>query len=69
MNANNELPPLCTIPQLSRLPNLGLSQATLYRMAQVDQVPGIVRIPGRRLMIRSAVFLDWLQGNEDLIEP
>ena len=69
MKTNNELPALCTIPQLARLPNLGMNQATLYRMAQANDLPGIVKLPGRRLMIRSAVFLNWLQGNEDLIEP
>ena len=41
---------------------LGVSEATTRRLARQGSLPGLLRLEGRRLLVRRAVLLRWLAG-------
>jgi excisionase family DNA binding protein len=42
----------------------GLSTSVAYRLARQDRLPGLVRLPGRQLLVRRPVLEAWLTGRE-----
>lgn len=53
--------PLLTVSEAATL--TGLSKAVTYRLAAEDCLPGLLRLPGRRLMVRRKVLEAWLAGD------
>jgi excisionase family DNA binding protein len=53
---------LLTVPEAAAL--AGLSKAVAYRLAAEDRLPGLLRLPGRRLMVRRKVLEAWLVGDD-----
>ena len=65
MTPQDELPAMATIPRLASIPRIGLSERTLYRLAREDRLAGLIRLPGHRLLVRTAIFMAWLNGDTD----
>jgi len=42
----------------------GLSKSAAYRLAAANALPGLVRLPWARLLVRRRVLEDWLAGVE-----
>jgi excisionase family DNA binding protein len=57
MGDGSNLPLLLTADEAAQL--LRTTRAAIYAMIERRQLPGIVRL-GRRVLIRSADLLDWL---------
>jgi excisionase family DNA binding protein len=53
---------LLTVPEAAAL--AGLSKAVAYRLAAEDRLPGLLRLPGRRLRVRRRVLEAWLAGDD-----
>lgn len=60
MNTSNGLPILLTVDDVASI--LRTTRTAVYAMAARGQLPGLTRI-GRRLLIRSADLLRWLDQN------
>lgn len=43
----------------------GLSKSVAYRLAAAGALPGLVRLPGARLLVRRRVLEAWLDGRMD----
>ena len=54
--------PLLSVPEAAAL--AGLSKTVAYRLAALDELPGLVKLPGCRLMVRRKVLEAWLAGQE-----
>jgi excisionase family DNA binding protein len=52
-----DLPVLLTVQETASL--LRTTPKAIYAMVERHQLPGVVRL-GRRVLVRSAVLLDWL---------
>lgn len=55
---------LISVPEAAAL--AGLSKAAVYRLAALDELPGLVRLRGCRMMVRRLVLEAWLEGDEAL---
>jgi excisionase family DNA binding protein len=53
---------LLTVPEAAAL--AGLSKAVAYRLAAEDRLPGLLRLPGRRMRVRRRVLEAWLAGDD-----
>jgi predicted DNA-binding transcriptional regulator AlpA len=53
---------LISVPEAATL--AGLSKAAAYRLAALDALPGLVKLPGCQLMVRRRVLEAWLGGTE-----
>jgi len=53
---------LLSVPEAAAL--AGFSRAVAYRLVREDRLPGVVRLPGRRLRVRRRVLEAWLAGGE-----
>ena len=53
---------LLSVPEAAAL--AGLSRSVAYRLVTEDRLPGLVRLPGRRLLVRRHVLEAWLAGHE-----
>ena len=40
----------------------GLSKSVAYRLAAAGTLPGLVRLPGSRMLVRRRVLESWLSG-------
>lgn len=56
--------PLVTVPEAAAL--AGLTRSMAYRLASAGVLPGLVRLPGARLLVRRRVLEAWLSGNESV---
>ena len=56
--------PLVSIVEAAAL--AGLSKSAAYRLAAAGVLPGLVRLPGARLLVRRRVLEAWLDGVEDV---
>ncbi len=56
--------PLVSVTEAATL--AGLSKSVAYRLAAAGVLPGLVRIPGARLLVRRRVLEAWLAGVEGL---
>jgi predicted DNA-binding transcriptional regulator AlpA len=56
------LPPLISVSRASEI--LHMSRSTAYVLARSGQLPGVTKL-GSRFVVRTAVFLRWLQGQHD----
>ena len=52
--------PLISVGEAGHL--LGISESAAYRLAAVDALPGLVRLPGARMRVRASVLEAWLNG-------
>jgi len=52
--------PLLTIKQAARL--LGISESKAFELAREGNLPGLVKLPGHRQIVRRAVLEAWLAG-------
>ena len=52
--------PLISVARAAEL--AGLSKSVAYRLAAAGALPGLVRLPGMRLLVRRRVLEDWLAG-------
>jgi len=52
---------LLTVPEAAAL--AGLSKAVAYRLAAEDRLPGLLKLPGRRLRVRRRVLEAWPAGD------
>lgn len=48
---------------------MGISRRKAYYLAQVDALPGLVRVPGSELMVRRAILERWLAGDDHAPGP
>lgn len=55
--------PLLSIRDAADL--LGMSEATARRLARTGNLPGLVAIPGHRLLVRRRILEQWLAGERD----
>ena len=62
--APNGLPPLVPISAIPELTHGAISRSAAYRLAAVGALPGLTKLPGSRMWVRTAAFLDWLNGQE-----
>jgi excisionase family DNA binding protein len=44
----------------------GLSKSVAYRLAASDELPGLVKLPGCRMLVRRRVLEAWLSGTGPL---
>jgi hypothetical protein len=51
---------LLSVPEAAAL--AGLSKAVAYRLAALDRLPGLVKVPGCQLLVRRRVLEAWLAG-------
>jgi predicted DNA-binding transcriptional regulator AlpA len=58
---------LLSVPQAAAL--AGLSKTVAYRLAALDELPGLVKLTGCRLMVRRRVLVAWLGGQEPFHLP
>jgi len=56
--------PLLSVTQAANL--AGLSITVAYRLAKADALPGLVRLPGARLLVRRRVLEAWLSGDDEV---
>lgn len=56
--------PLLSIVEAATL--AGLSKSAAYRLAAAGVLPGLVRLPGARLLVRRRVLEAWLDGVESV---
>ncbi len=54
--------PLVSVAEAAIL--AGLSKSVAYRLAAAGVLPGLVRLPGARLLVRRRVLEAWLAGSE-----
>lgn len=54
--------PLVSVAQAAAL--AGLSKSVAYRLAAAGVLPGLVRLPGARLLVRRRVLEAWLAGSQ-----
>lgn len=54
--------PLLSIRQAADL--AGLSPSTAYQLAREGRLPGLVALPGHRLLVRRRILEQWLCGEE-----
>ena len=54
---------LLSVPEAAAL--AGFSRAVAYRLVREDRLPGLVKLPGRRLRVRRRVLEAWLAGEPD----
>ena len=52
--------PLISVAQAGRL--LGISESKAYELAREGNLPGLVKLPGHRNVVRRAVVEAWLSG-------
>ena len=52
--------PLMSVSEAAAL--AGLSKSVAYRLAQSGTLPGLVRLPGARMLVRRRVLEAWLSG-------
>lgn len=62
MQGDEQVRPLISIREAARL--AGLSRSRAYTLAASGELPGLVRLPGRRMLVRRRVLLAWLAGEE-----
>ncbi len=55
--------PLLSVTQAAKL--AGLSTTVAYRLAAGGALPGLVRLPGARLLVRRRVLEAWLSGEDE----
>ena|SRR5579859_2892145 len=55
--------PLLSISEAAVL--AGLSKSVAYRLATAGSLPGLVRLPGARMLVRRRVLEAWLRGDEN----
>lgn len=55
--------PLVSITEAAEL--AGLSKSVAYRLAAAGTLPGLVRLPGSRMLVRRRVLEAWLFGVGD----
>ena len=55
--------PLLSIREAAALAGLSVSDA--YRRARSGNLPGLVSVPGHRLLVRRRVLESWLAGERD----
>lgn len=53
---------LLSVPEAAAL--AGLSKSVAYQLVAQDRLPGLVKLPGRRLLVRRQVLEAWLAGRE-----
>jgi predicted DNA-binding transcriptional regulator AlpA len=53
---------LLSVPEAAAL--AGLSKSVAYRLVALDRFPGLLRLPGCRLLVRRRVLEAWLAGAE-----
>ena len=58
---------LLSVPQAAAL--AGLSKSVAYRLVAQDCFPGLLRLPGCRLLVRRRVLEAWLAGAEPREPP
>lgn len=51
---------LLTIAEAAKL--TGLAKSVAYRLAAQDELPGLVKLPGCRMLVRRRVLEAWLYG-------
>lgn len=56
--------PLVSVSEAATL--AGLSKSVAYRLAAAGVLPGLVRLPGARLLVRRRVLEAWLAGTENV---
>jgi predicted DNA-binding transcriptional regulator AlpA len=56
--------PLVSVPEAAAL--AGLTRSMAYRLASAGVLPGLVRLPGARLLVRRRVLEAWLSGIESV---
>jgi len=54
--------PLISVAEAAAL--AGLSKTVAYRLAAAGTLPGLVRLPGARMLVRRRVLEDWLCGTD-----
>ena len=54
--------PLVSVPEAAAL--AGFTRSMAYRLASAGVLPGLVRLPGARLLVRRRVLEAWLSGIE-----
>jgi len=54
--------PLMSISEAAEF--AGLSKSAAYRLAAAGTLPGLVRLPGARMLVRRRVLENWLEGYE-----
>ena len=42
----------------------GISRSVAYRLAASKQLPGLIRLPGVRMLVRRRMLESWLAGND-----
>lgn len=53
--------PLVTVGEAADI--AGLSKSVAYRLAAAGTLPGLVRLPGSRMLVRRRVLEAWLSGD------
>jgi excisionase family DNA binding protein len=51
---------LLSVPEAAAL--AGLSKSVAYRLAAADELPGLVKLPGCRMLVRRHALEAWLAG-------
>lgn len=59
--------PLISIAEAADL--AGLSKSVAYRLAAAGTFPGLVRLPGSRMLVRRRVLEAWLGGGDEHMLP
>lgn len=59
--------PLLSVREAAGL--LGVSEATARRLARTGNLPGLLSIPGHRLLVRRRVLEAWLAGQDAAPAP
>ena len=60
---DQEWPKVCGIPQLVKLLDGAISEASLYSRANENSLPGCRRV-GHRLLVHVPTFMEWLQSGQ-----
>lgn len=53
---------LLSVPEAAAM--AGLARSVAYRLVAQDCLPGLVRLPGCRILVRRRVLEAWLAGGE-----
>lgn len=59
--------PLVSVAEAADL--AGLSKSVAYRLAAAGTLPGLVRLPGSRMLVRRRVLEAWLSGEGGDLTP
>ncbi len=55
--------PLLSVNEAAKI--AGLSKSLAYRLAAAGRLPGLVRLPGVRMLVRRRVLEAWLEGTAE----